>query len=90
MTSWGEMGEGAGRLKTEKIYVYLQLIYSVVRQKPTQNCKAIILQLKIKVKKIEHERIVIMSVKKTKSISFLKKKSRIQPNRSFRKRSQSE
>ena len=62
-------GRGAGRFKREEIYVYLQLIHSVVRQKPTQNCKAIILQLKIKIKKVEHESIVNMSVKKRRSIS---------------------
>ena len=28
-------------------YVYLRLIHGDVRQKPTQHCKAIILQLKI-------------------------------------------
>ena len=34
------------RLKKEVISVYLQLILVVVQQKPTQHCKAIILQLK--------------------------------------------
>jgi len=34
-----------GRFKSEGIYVYLWLIH--VMQKPTQYCKAIILQLKI-------------------------------------------
>ena len=37
-----------GRLKREGIYVYVSLIHAVVEQKPTQNCKAIILQLKKK------------------------------------------
>ena len=36
-----------GRFKREETYVYLWLIHVVVRQKPTQYCKAIILQLKI-------------------------------------------
>ena len=43
-------GAGAstgGRLKTEGIHVFLQLIHVVAQQKPTQHCKAIILQLKI-------------------------------------------
>ena len=40
----GEIGEGFRR---EGIYVYLWLIHVGVWQKPTQYCKAIILQLKI-------------------------------------------
>ena len=40
------MGLG-GRLKKEGICVYLWLIHVVLRQKPTQHCKAILLQLKI-------------------------------------------
>ena len=36
------------RFKREGIYAYLWLIYVAVWQKPTQHCKAIILQLKIK------------------------------------------
>ena len=44
--------EVGGRLKREGTCVYLRLIHVDVRQKPTQYCKAIILQLKInKVKK---------------------------------------
>ena len=41
------MGYGGvrGRLKREEICLYLWLIHIVVRQKPTQYCKAIILQL---------------------------------------------
>ena len=39
-----EMG---GKFKREGIYVYLWLIHVDVWQKPTQYCKAIILQLKI-------------------------------------------
>ena len=42
--SWG------GRVKWEGIHVYLRLIHGDVWQKPTQYCKAIILQLKIKTK----------------------------------------
>jgi len=38
-------GVGSGRQET---YVYLWLIHVVVWQKPTQHCKAIILQLKKK------------------------------------------
>ena len=36
-----------GRFKSEGTYVYLWLIHTVVGQKPTEHCKAIILQLKI-------------------------------------------
>ena len=36
-----------GRLKRERIYIYIELIHVVVQQKPTQHCKATILQLKI-------------------------------------------
>ena len=46
MTSRGGMGEGGRRLKREEIYVYFEPIH-FVQQKPTQNCKAIVLQLKI-------------------------------------------
>ena len=42
-------GGGVGeRLKREGIYVYLQPIQVIIQQKPTQYCKAIVLQLKIK------------------------------------------
>jgi len=36
-----------GRFKREETYVYLGLIHVDVQQKPTQHCKATILQLKI-------------------------------------------
>ena len=36
-----------GRFKRKETYVYLRLIHVDVWQKPTQYCKAIILQLKI-------------------------------------------
>ena len=47
------MGVGVigGRLKREGIYVSIQLIHVVVQQKLIQYCKAIILQLKINLKK---------------------------------------
>ena len=41
-------GVGGGR---EGTYVYLWLIHADVWQKPTQYCKAIVLQLKINIKK---------------------------------------
>ena len=41
-------GVGVGRRFRRKGRVYLRLTHNVVRQKPTQHCKAIILQLKIK------------------------------------------
>ena len=41
------MGGGVGgRSKRQGIYVYIQLIHFIVQQKPTQNCKPIILQFK--------------------------------------------
>ena len=43
--------EVGGRFKGEGTYVYLWLIHVDVWQKPTQFCKAIILQLKNKLKK---------------------------------------
>ena len=39
--------EVGGKLKREGTYVCLRLIHVGVWQKPTQSCKAIILQLKI-------------------------------------------
>jgi len=45
--------EVGGRFKREGTYVYLWLIHINVRQKPTQYCKAIILQFKkIKLKNL--------------------------------------
>ena len=43
MTLRSEVG---GRLNREGLYVYLWLIHIVKWQKPTQHCKAIILQFK--------------------------------------------
>ena len=40
-----------GRFKREGMYIYLWLNHVVVWQKPIQHCKAIILQLKIEIKK---------------------------------------
>ena len=49
MTQRGGMGKALGRrLKKDGIYVYIQLIHSVVQQKLTQHCKATMLQLKHK------------------------------------------
>ena len=50
---WQFIGwELGGRFKRERMSVYLQLIHLVVWQKPTQHCKAIILQSKKKKKKL--------------------------------------
>ena len=49
LEGWDGVGVGR-RLKREEIYIYLWLIHVVVGQ-PTQHCKAIILQLKINLKK---------------------------------------
>ena len=45
----GRMGVGGmgGRLKRERKYVYIQLIYFVVQQKLTQHCKVIILKIRM-------------------------------------------
>ena len=68
------MGAVGGKLKRkgiyEWIYVYLQLTHFVVLQKPTQYCKAILLQLKIfflkrylhKLKRIDNLRISSLAV----------------------------
>ena len=61
--------EGVGRrFKREWTHVYLWLIPVVVCQKPTQCCKAIILQLKINLKKdnVQIEKDNILSSKKKK------------------------
>ena len=45
---WAGLGwEGGGRFKRKETYVYLWLIHVDVWQKPTQHCKATILQFKI-------------------------------------------
>ena len=46
LEGWDRVGAGRGRFKREGTYVYLRLIHAVIWQKPTQHCKAIILQLK--------------------------------------------
>ena len=56
--------EGGGRLKKEEVQLWL--IHLVVWQKPTQNCKAIFLQLKNKLKK---KTLKISTVQK--SVAFL-------------------
>ena len=43
----GWNGVGGGRQVQEGTYVYLRLIHVDVWQKPTQNCRAIILQLNL-------------------------------------------
>ena len=44
-------GWGFGSLKREGINIYMEVILVVVQQKPTQHCKAIVIQLKINEKK---------------------------------------
>ena len=56
--------EVGGKFKEEGTYVYLWLIHVDVWQKPTQYCKAIILQLKInKLKKKKKQSQVISNDK---------------------------
>ena len=38
-------------IKREGIYIYMELILVVAQQKPTQHCKATVIQLKINEKK---------------------------------------
>jgi len=47
-----------GRLKRKRIYVYTWLTHSVVLQKLTQHCKAIILKNKTKPLRIENRLVV--------------------------------
>ena len=57
LTTWrsGKGQEVGGWFSREGTYVYLWLIHVDVWQKPKQYCKAIILQLKINVKKKTHQ-----------------------------------
>ena len=50
-----------GRFKRDGACVYLGLIHADVRQRPTQYCKAIILQLKNKFKKVARESPFVLS-----------------------------
>ena len=54
----GGVGWG-GKLTREGVYVYLQVIHSVVQQQPTQHCRAIIFQLKKK-KKDEAQKTLVL------------------------------
>ena len=49
---WEGSSRGRGYIY---IYIYLWLIHDVVQQKPTQQCKAIILQLKVNFKNMNME-----------------------------------
>ena len=49
LEGWDDAGKARRRLKRKGIYVYVQGISVVVQQKLTQQCKATILQLKIKI-----------------------------------------
>ena len=44
---WREAGGGGGWFRREGIHAYLWLVHVAVRQKPTQHCKSLILQLKL-------------------------------------------
>ena len=48
-----------GRFKREGKYVCLWVIFIVVWQKPMQHCKAIILQLKINLKRMKIKRNIL-------------------------------
>ena len=49
LEGWNGVGVGA-RFNREGTYEYLWLVHIVVWKKPTQYCKAVILQLKINLK----------------------------------------
>ena len=55
-----EMGDGSvevgGSFKREGIQVSIWLIHSAVWQKPTQHCKAVLLQLKISFKRTKFKK----------------------------------
>ena len=76
VTSRDGMGwEVRERFKREGTCVYLQLIYVYIEQKPTQYCKAIILQLKIKKiknkkQKLDKKNILFLSVGTTCSCNI--------------------
>ena len=53
--------EVGGRFKREEACVYLGLTHADVWQRPTQYCKAIILQLKNKFKKVARESSFVLS-----------------------------
>ena len=59
--------EWEGGLKGVGLYLYLWLIHIVVQQKTTQHCKAVILQLKINLKK---EPIFLPSSRYLEKLSF--------------------
>ena len=66
----GWVGREVGRrLKWEETYVYLWLIHVDILEKPTQYCKAIILQLKISLEKRKQKK------KKTKTKQQQKRKT---------------
>ena len=46
LEEWDEVGKLGGRFKRERAYVYLWLTHVDIWQKPTQYCKAIIIQIK--------------------------------------------
>ena len=61
--------EVGGKFKEEGTYVYLWLIHVDIWQKPTQYCKAIILQLKInKLKKRSRVRLSVMTEQREKGL----------------------
>ena len=62
-----------GRFKREETYVHLGLIHVDVQQKPTQHCKAIILQLKINTFKKLNKTNKKNSRKEGRKIETLKK-----------------
>ena len=66
---WGDLGGGmrvvGGRFRRERMSVHLRLTRVVVWQKPAQRCKAIIPQLKIKIKNTCFLKVHMVKLSKT-------------------------
>jgi len=58
-----------GSFKREGIFIYLWVIHVAVWQKPAQYCKAIILQLKINIKKKERKVLSYLGIETEKEVT---------------------
>ena len=68
---YGMGWEVGGGFKGESTYVHLWLIHADVRQRPTQYCKAITLQLKVNQKMLATHTKKVYSIKSKKKINKL-------------------
>ena len=60
-----------GRLKREGMYLYLPLIHTVVQQKLTQHCKAVILKKKKKKNQEERNMLSYLDLRSSSPSFFL-------------------